>query len=35
MFLFIDNAAPEVVLAEEIYPSTPEKNKKEASIEAE
>ncbi|XP_011360756.1 meiosis-specific kinetochore protein [Pteropus vampyrus] len=24
-----DNAAPEVVLAEEIYPSTPEKNKKE------
>ncbi|ELK03119.1 hypothetical protein PAL_GLEAN10016907 [Pteropus alecto] len=28
----LDNAAPEVVLAEEIYPSTPEKNKKEANV---
>lgn len=35
MFLFIDNAACEVLLAEKTCPSTPEKTKKKASIEAE
>lgn len=35
MFLFIDHAACEVVLAKKIDPSIPQKTKKKASIEDE